>query len=46
VVSTVSGGNGAFAGATGVLHLSGQIDAATGEVTFRYTGTISLEDEG
>jgi hypothetical protein len=44
VVSTVSGGNGIFKGATGVLYLTGQIDEVDGTVTFRYTGTIDVED--
>jgi hypothetical protein len=44
VISTVSGGNGIFAKATGVLYLTGQIDAVDGTVTFTYTGTIDLND--
>jgi hypothetical protein len=44
VVSTVAGGDGIFAGATGVLYLTGQIDEVDGTVTFTYTGTIDLED--
>jgi hypothetical protein len=41
--STVSGGNGIFKDATGVLDLLGQINA-DGSVSFTYTGTIYLED--
>jgi hypothetical protein len=44
VVSTVAGGNGIFAGATGVLYLTGQIDEVDGTATLTYTGTIDLED--
>jgi hypothetical protein len=42
-VSSVSGGNGLFKKATGVLYASGEINA-DGTVTFTYAGTIELVD--
>jgi hypothetical protein len=43
VTATVSGGNGIFKDATGVLYLAGHINA-DGSVSFSYMGTIDLDD--
>jgi hypothetical protein len=44
VRSTVIGGTGALAGATGQLELHGYVDPATGLITFSYHGQLCTPD--
>jgi hypothetical protein len=40
----ISNGTGKFAGATGDLHLIGEVDLNNGQTVFRYTGQVCFAD--